>query len=194
MIRICGPRDRAPKDALVINTTSRSDNWSKGLSPFFLGPVPLYCGKVATNVENAWQFSKVYNCHVDDDTGDPTPAYFKWASGGWALERAVRYPMGKGVKPAYSWWDGERLTYLQARRKIYIPSYAGAVKKSEAFAELAKVWQQCQQEPSRDLWLWDFDGYDHVKHGVKLEDVPDRDDRKMGHAFVLAMLLEGLLS
>ena len=35
-----------------------SQEWSKGLSPFFLGPVPLWDGMVATNVENAWQYCK----------------------------------------------------------------------------------------------------------------------------------------
>ncbi len=202
MVRVCGPKDRAPKGALVINTTSHSDNWSKGLSPFFLGPVDLYGGQTAKNVENAWQFSKVYNCYVNDETQEPTKEYFSWASEGWALDRAIRYPMGKGTKPAYSWWDGQKLTYLQARRKIYIPAYSQAVVKTSAFEELKKVYKQCEtaaaeslgDDPIMSLWLWDFDGYDHVKHGVSLKEVPDRDDRKMGHAFVLAMLLEGILN
>jgi hypothetical protein len=192
MIRICGPRDRAPKGATTVNTTSCSPNWSKGLSPFFLGPVKLYGDYVAKNVENGWQFAKVYNCYVDDDTLDPTKQYFEWAATGWGLDRAVRYPMGKGAKPAYSWWDGQKLPYIEARKKIYIPLYGGAVQKSDAWQELKKTYAECKAS-GNDLWLWDFDGYDHVKHGVSLEEAPDRDDRKMGHAFVLAMLLEGIL-
>lgn len=39
----------------VINTTSHSNNFSKGLSPFNLGPVFLYNGYQSRNVENAWQ-------------------------------------------------------------------------------------------------------------------------------------------
>lgn len=31
---------------------------ARRLSPFFLGPVALYDGHVAKNVENAWQYSK----------------------------------------------------------------------------------------------------------------------------------------
>lgn len=38
LVNICGYRDK-PKNKLVINTTSRSTDFGKGLSPFFLGPV-----------------------------------------------------------------------------------------------------------------------------------------------------------
>ena len=55
MIYVCGPKDPRKKDA--INTTSRSDNWGRELSPFFLGPVILTGAKniVSQNVENGWQ-------------------------------------------------------------------------------------------------------------------------------------------
>lgn len=33
MIKVIGPNNPTPTDGIVINTTSRSDNWSKGLSP-----------------------------------------------------------------------------------------------------------------------------------------------------------------
>lgn len=66
-----------------VNTTSRSkEPWSKGLSPFFLGPVTLYDGTSATNVENAWQFAKVYEEHLDA-AGNPSPAYFEWSRQGF---------------------------------------------------------------------------------------------------------------
>ena len=61
----------------AIDTTSRSKSWSQGLSPFYLGPCQLYNGYVAKNVENAWQYSKVYMEHVDQDS-NPTPEYFEW--------------------------------------------------------------------------------------------------------------------
>jgi len=43
---------KLPEDAIIINTTSRSSNWSRGLSPFFLGPIYLYDG--FASVESAW--------------------------------------------------------------------------------------------------------------------------------------------
>ena len=84
-----------PTDGLIVNTTSRSqEDWSRELSPFFLGPVKLYGWNTAKNVENAWQYSKVYDRHLDD-FNRPSQEYFQWAKDGWAKETADRYPMGK---------------------------------------------------------------------------------------------------
>jgi hypothetical protein len=44
-----------------------------------------------------------------------------------------------------------------------------------------------------EVAFWDFDGYDHVSLGMSLADVLHCEERKMGHAFVLAMMLEGLI-
>jgi len=168
----------------VINTTSRSNNWSKEFSPFTLGPVTLYGGYCAKNVENAWQFSKVYKEHTDAN-GEPTKDYFNWAKKGWGDTYAHRYPMGKGSVPLYSYWDGEKLDYIEARRKIYAPLYAKAVIHTNAFDQLFHIYQ------SGDTFaLLDFDGYDYLSLGMNLKDVANDPKRKMGHAFVLANLLE----
>jgi len=189
MIHVIGTRDKkdAPKGSTVINTTSTSDTWSQRLSPFLLGPVQLYGGHIARNVENAWQYSKVYPCYVDKD-GNPTSAYFDWAQNGWNDPKAHRYPMGKDVKPLYSYWDGEHLDYVQARRRIYIPVYANAVKDTEAFHQLKNIAVMFD-----DLYLWCFDGYNHKKLSLTYDQVIDDPNRKMGHSFVLAMLLDGFL-
>jgi hypothetical protein len=181
MIRICSPRSKISE--FVINTTSRSNNWSKGLSPFFLGPVALYGEYKAQNVENAWQYSKVYEEHAEN--GEPTPDYFIWAKAGWAKDSADRYPMGKGRKPLYSWWDGQKLPYVEARKRIYAPLYAGAVENTDAYKMLKEI-----HEFRGDICLWDFDGYDHHKLNMTYQDVLDCPSRKMGHAFVLAMMLD----
>jgi len=100
MIFICGPRDKSPYGAEVVNVTSHSKDFGAGLSPFHLGPVELYDGYVAKNVENAWQYAKGYSNHVEN--GNPTEEYFRWAKAGWENPRAVRYPMGRGAIPEYS--------------------------------------------------------------------------------------------
>ena len=191
MIHICGPKTKVPDESVVINTTSRSNNWSKGLSPFFCGPVDLYKwnGKeyIAKNVENAYQFSKVYYCHLDKE-GNPSEEYFKWAEKGWNSDRAFRYPMGKGVSPAYSFWNGEKLTYIEARKKIYIPIYSKAVVRTDAYNKLVEMI-----DILGDVWLWDFDGYDHRAYNMDYDEVINSTVRKMGHAFVIAMLLEKYL-
>lgn len=171
-----------PYGGLYIDTTSRGNN--KDLSPFFLGPVPTYVPNImATNVENLWQYSKVYPIHEHN-----SQVYFDWRDKGWATQRAVRYPMGKGSKPLYSYWDGQRLDYIQARKTIYAPTYANAVIKTQSYAMLYNTVITGQ-----DIVLGDFDGYDYVKMGMTLKEVINNPSKIMGHAFVLAMLLEGTI-
>lgn len=196
---VVGPRDPRPprstpkakglgiadsNTVASINTTSRSNDFGKGLSPFFLGPVKLSYGHSAKNVENGWQYSKVYAEHLDSD-GDAGADWWAWAEAGWAKDTAVRYPMGKGSVPEFSFWDGNKLSYIEARARIYIPLYAKAVRKTEAFAKLREIYRTVDT-----LYLWDFDGYDHRAYGLSLMEVPFQEDRKMGHAFVLAMMLQ----
>jgi hypothetical protein len=66
--------------------------------------------------------------------------------------------------------------------------YSEAVKKTSAFEKLKKM-----HEEGQDLYLWDFDGYNHKVYNLSYEEVINTPDRKMGHAFVIAMLLEGYL-
>jgi len=186
-VRCIGPRD--PYDPESIDTTSRSRNWSRGLSPFILGPVPLYEGAgipEATNVENVWQFSKLYEVHTDEDD-KPTQEYWDWARKGWSDPKAHRYPMGKGVRPIHSLWDGEELGYIEARKKIYIPIYGNALVKSEAFLTLLALYRE-----KGKVTLWDFDGYDHLAMGRNFKDVVNDPFRSLGHSFVIAYLLEKL--
>jgi hypothetical protein len=172
-----------PDDAIVIDTTSRSDNWSKELSPFFVEGGPLYGNYYAKNVENAWQFSKIYEQF--DDNGKPKPEYFTWAQKGWNSKYAYRYPMGKGAKPLYSWWNGKKLDYIEARKKIYVPIYGRGVLKTKAFKKLLYIYRTTK----KDIYLVDFDGYNHIKMGKTLTEVMKDPNMKMGHAFVLFSLL-----
>lgn len=189
MVKLIGPRDKDHLNQIkmegltVINTTSRSNGWSRGLSPFFAGPVKLYGGYSARNVENAWQYSKVYSEHINQ-SGNPTDEYWTWANQGWNKSKADRYPMGKGRIPEYSYWDGEKLNYVEARKKIYVPLYIKAVAPSPAFKTLKKLYKE-----KRKIYLWDFDGYDYLAMNKSLRDVINDPIHKTGHAFILAMLL-----
>jgi hypothetical protein len=183
---VCGPRDYAPKE--YINTTSVSKTWSKELSPFFLGPVKLYSYFYSYNMENAWQYSKVYSQYAGRNNY-PMPEYFAWATSGWADKKAHRYPMGlKGVKPLYSFWDGEQFTYVEARKRIYAPLYHKLVVKTDAYKKLQDMYSA-----GEEIWLWDFDGYNHQQIGMSYGEVINSQERKMGHAFIIAMSLENQL-
>jgi hypothetical protein len=170
-------------DGYGLDVTSRSELW-RGLSPMLLGPVMLYNGMWSANMENAWQYAKVYPGYEDP------AAYWPWASAGWAGHWAVRYPMGKNAVPLHSLWGGEKLGYITARQRIYIPLYTQAVR-FYAGALLAAL--RNQHARTGELVLRDFDGYDHRALGYTWADVINNPTRKMGHGHVLAMMIEGVL-
>lgn len=55
----------------------------------------------------------------------PTPtiidSWYEWSQNGFNNLNAVRFPKGKGAKPLFSLWHGEKLNYIEARKKIYAP-------------------------------------------------------------------------
>lgn len=185
MLHVTHKFSKIPSGALSIDTTSAKGLWSE-LSPFVLEGGPLYGAHEAIRHENAWQFAKLYAEHADAQ-GEPTEAYWTWAKNGWADSRAHRYPMGKGAKPLCSLWDGKRLSYIEARKVIYAPLYARAVVKTKAYAELREMLRTSAE----DIYLRDWDGYDHLIKNLTISEVANNPRKKMGHAFVLWALLMG---
>lgn len=209
MIKIISKQNSIPTDGIVIDTTSHSHTWSKGLSPFYLGPVEICEGLYAKNVENAWQFSKIYKNHFDENGFIKVKEYINWAIKGFEDSFAHRYPMGKGAKAEFSvnifkfgtYTDSDGIktadycpgakhfSYIEARKELYIPFYSKTVRESEAYMKLEDIFFN----ERKDIYLVDFDGYDHKALGRSYQEVVDDPDRKMGHAFVLGMMLEGLI-
>lgn len=183
IVRVLRLWDKMPEGSYVVSTVSKSQTaWERQLSPFVLGPCDLYDELTSRNMENAWQFAKVYREHLDGDK--IRPEYWEWAYRGWDDRRAHRYPMGKGRRPEFSLWCGERLGYVEARKRIYVMLYAEAVMRTQAYLHLRRLLNK-----HKDLTLLDYDAYDHHAMGMSLTDVLNNPHRKMGHAFVLAMLL-----
>ena len=183
MIRIVGKRGKGSfesqldeaakgKEFVQIDCTSgNKDEVMRGLSPFYLGPVECYDGLKSETFERAWQCAKVYPWMENAD-GYPSEGYFAWRDMMWAkkgFERKIdiRFPVGKGNarKCEYAWWkvNGtfERLKYIPARKAIYIPLYAKAVVKTEAYRRLVEL-----RDSGKNLMLIDFDGYNihHPKY------------------------------
>lgn len=214
MIRIVGKRGKGSfesqldaaalgQDFVQIDCTSgnKDEVMMKGLSPFYLGPIGCYDGLVAQRFERAWQCAKVYPWMVGTD-GNPDERYFAWRDEMWAKEgfadkREIRFPAGKGNvgKCLYAWWKvgGEfrKLGYVAGRKEIYIPLYAKAVVKTEAYRRLCEL-----RDAGKNLMLIDFDGYNvhHPHYNFTYNDAIHCPILKMGHGFVLAMLLEGLIT
>jgi len=181
-------RTKNPYSCPEVSTVSNCGGIYTDLSPFVLGPVQTYIpGIVARKFENLWQFSKVYKEHVNKD-GYPSTAWYVWRAIGWADVHAHRYPMGKGRKPEYSWWNLVKLGYIDARKQIYAKVYAEHVVKTKSYEYLSRLYSIRGEATLRD-----YDAYDHIKMSMSLHDVINNPDRIMGHAFVLAMMLEGCL-
>lgn len=177
-----------PKDAIIIDITSNSKTDGKWLSPFFLGPTKLYDGYIAKNIENAYQFSKIYSEYVDIDN-NPTSSYWDWAQQGWTNPKPIKYPLGAWVKHLYHYWNGCKLSDLEARKEIFVPLYTNAVKHTKAFEKLKNLYQRTK----KDIILLDYEGYDHRLLNLTLIDVLNHKDYHIGQGFVLCMMLEGIL-
>lgn len=185
MLYFASPRESINfKQIKHINVTSHSTDKFRALSPFLLGPVELYGNYISKNMENGWQFCKVYSEHADA-LGNPTARYFSWSRAGWSSERAFRYPMGKGTKPLYSYWNGRKLDYIAARKEIYIPLYSKAAAKTKEFKELQELYKK------EDLLIVDFDVYD--RGVLDWDSIIACESRKMGHGFVLGMMIDGFV-
>jgi hypothetical protein len=95
--------------------------------------------------------------------------------------------MGKGAIPLYS-FNGQKLSYVEARKKIYIPLYRRAAQLAVSSLQMI-----LDQRLINRLWLMDFDGYDHIAEKKSFEDVVNDPNMKMGHAFVIWGMLTGVL-
>lgn len=194
MIRVFNKFEPVPEHFVEVDTTSRGS--FKDLSPFYLGPYhwndPLFGNMTCKRFENLWQYSKVYQEHIiyiNLEGYKYTPDhpiglhYYEWRKRGFSQDRAERYPMGKGKKPLFTLWKGQRYSYIEARKKIYIPIYSELVLKTKSYALLYDWVLQ-----GRDIALRDFDGYDHVAKDMALHDVIDS-SKSLGHAFIIYGLL-----
>ncbi len=158
------------------------------LSPFVLGPIQTYVSdQSAQRFENLWQFSKVYSEHLKEN-GDPNADWYMWRVRGWKSKKAYRYPMGRGRKPEYCWWEHEKLGYIEARKRVYARVYADNVIHTSSFNLLQKLYTI-----RGNVTLRDYDAYDHINMGMSMKDVINNPDRIMGQAFALAMILEDCL-
>ena len=213
MIRIVGKRGKGSfesqldeaakgKEFVQIDCTSRNADkvMREGLSPFYIGPVECYDGLQSQTFELAWQCAKVYPSRADE-AKEPTERYFQWRDMNWGKvyprdfpnDAAIRHPERPDDKSSdclYARWkvggEFQRLGYIAARKAIYMPLYAKTVVKTEAYRRLVEL-----RDSGKNLMLIDFDGYNihHLKYNFTYNDAIHCPLLRMGHGFVLAMLL-----
>lgn len=160
------------EDRIIINVTSRSDDRAvaRQLSPFFIGPVTGPDGATAPNLEVFWQVGKVFPHH--DNAGSPSGDYFAYR------ERMYGAPLGSIPKPVmrhpyrefgykaddmlyWPCWNKEKkeyeaLSYLEARKKIYVPAYAKLVANTPVLEYMRRLLDE-----GKKLALLDFDGFNY---------------------------------
>jgi hypothetical protein len=172
-IRICGQKAKVKATEKAINPTLKA--W-KELLPINLGPCLIYGGKVAKNVESAWESTKVYEEFTHE--GQPKEDYFKWAA-----EQLNNDEVKKNKSPIlYHMWNNRKLGIIEARKSIYAPLYIKAVTMTDSWAKLKELYRGPKPIVIRDPSSYDLKDrsltevlYDHKK--------------PFGFSFLLMMLL-----
>ena len=224
----------------VIDVTSHNPDpvFRSEISPMYIGPVVTPDGVTCNVFELLWQCSKVYPCHVGPD-GEPTGDYFTWRNARFAEPRPslsdkssvkrfrhINTELSANHEDArYSLWYNkntgkyDHLSYVQARKKIYIPEYARLVSGTETFRKLKE-----RVDAGEKLAFMDYDAFNIYSESAKgkeferyldrckkrkaepsltrndytrlctMKDVIDCPFVSVGHGFILKALLQGDIS
>jgi hypothetical protein len=206
-----------------ISIISTGPSWSRELSPLILGPVnDPKTGLISKNVENFWQFLKVYEdipkttfkkinkiwtCAAQKhakvsniEEWEILPQWEEWRDAGFKMDLGIRFPAGTGNKrikmglrrnPLFSYYNNERLGYIDARKAIYVPTYMRLSKLTKAYKYIFNLWKN-----GKNIMFIDFDGpqIEQYPNGIEInskitEEKLNDPSRPLGHAYVLCMAL-----
>lgn len=223
---------------IVVDVTSRvirdkkmmneHPNIHKDFSPFYVGPIITSDGLSANIFEHFWQASKVFPCHVDRN-GNLSKEYFEWRKYWFNQPKVIDKTISRrphtilGYKDNdclfsvyYNGSDYERLSYIEARKKIYVTEYAKKIVNTDSYK-----WLESLVKDGKKVALVDFDGFNYYyikakeklyngyinkckKNGfipsASLMDFTSINDMKtaincsftpVGHSFVIKALLQG---
>ena len=84
----------------------------------------------------------------------------------------------------------EKLDYVSSRKKVYIPEYAKLIVNTDSFKYLKELY-----ESGKKLALCDFDAWNYygpnLDQDTTIKDVVNNPAYKVGHGYVIKMLLQG---
>mmetsp|Transcript_25072 Transcript_25072/g.31901 ORF Transcript_25072/g.31901 Transcript_25072/m.31901 type:complete len:283 (-) Transcript_25072:93-941(-) len=172
------------------------NNKYQALSPMVLGPVYDENGELfAENVEDAWQCSKVFTSHLNGcsvDSMEWVKNWQEWSKRGRFSKEARRHrQLQRGDQTLFSYYMGDKLTYVQARKRMYCRWYQQTVVETDAFKDL-----KARHMDGIDLLLLEYDGLD--RNDPEQNKDLDRESLHtflndphtiFGHGLVLACLL-----
>lgn len=166
-----------------INCCTSSKSFSC-LSPMKLGPIKEK-GLVSENLENFWQFSKVWKDDLDEE-GNIKEEFYKRRKKAFASKKATRHVPGKkGKYCEFVLWGEERLDFYEAKKKIYCKLYEKYAVKTQAFKELLDMI-----EGGYNIQILGYDGRDIKDISTfPYEEEMRSSEHIFGHEIVLAHLL-----
>lgn len=185
-----------PSDAIALNVTSWSKEWTRCLSPYFLGPVEVAPGIWAKSIENGFQYSKLYPDFAKND--EPLPEWWFWAQAGWRNPRPIHHPFGKKRADlgyvvvedhGSNFFKWKIISHDEARNIFFVRWYADLVQKTPEYQALKELYQHAEQ----DIYLVDFEGYLYDREHLKMADIL-ASPVPFGQGMVLSWLLIGELS
>lgn len=183
-----GPKTHPRREGyLNIDVTSGTMSRFKALSPMLLGPTNTIPS--AQNIENLWQFSKVFEGDLDEE-GNLTKDYLDRRNAGYADTKAHRRSKRVGSFQ-FHYWKGKRIKRLKARKEIYVRNYMNLAKKSQVYKEL-----EIMVNNGTNIQIIGYDGIDYDasndKNGSLMKKMYINPDIKFGHELVLAAMLLGI--
>jgi len=172
-IRIYSKKQRIPKDLSII----KIDDYP-GLDPVNIGPLNLYKGWRSNNLHNAWEYSKVYKEYTSN--GQPTQAYWDWASKGWDSDKPAKVSKKKYM---YHVWDGAKYGIIEARKRIFASIYIKSIFDTKDYAELRNAVNNC----NKTVAIVASQSLDYKKSS--LTEALFSPDKEFGYAFLLVMMI-----
>ena len=177
-----------------INVGPGSRGDYKQLMPCNLGPIPLRFKSDKTsadvkNVENIWEFSKVFPKDIGTNE-KPIPEWFAARLKGWADpkgHRRAKKKLSDDIKPVFFWWGkDEKLGFLEARARIFCRVYDSMAVRTLAYRKLVELLKA-----GINVQILGLNAYDYVEEERSLYECIMDPNRAFGHEFVLAGLLTG---
>eukprot|EP00339_Tiarina_fusa_P024589 CAMPEP_0117007728 /NCGR_PEP_ID=MMETSP0472-20121206/7507_1 /TAXON_ID=693140 ORGANISM="Tiarina fusus, Strain LIS" /NCGR_SAMPLE_ID=MMETSP0472 /ASSEMBLY_ACC=CAM_ASM_000603 /LENGTH=162 /DNA_ID=CAMNT_0004709585 /DNA_START=268 /DNA_END=753 /DNA_ORIENTATION=- len=125
-----------------------------------LGPVHDENGNLfGSNIEDAWQCSKVFKsqlCGHSVDSGKWKKNWEEWSLRGRFSGEARRHrTQSRADETLFSYYMGEKLTYVEARKRMYCRWYHQTVVETAAFKDL-----RARHLAGINLVLLEYDGLD----------------------------------
>jgi hypothetical protein len=149
-----------------INVTKGARGVWSSFSPMRMGPFKIKVdtkeGKIVVmevkTLEGMHQPTKVWKGEFDEKKGRPKDEWYDRRDEIFASENPPRHiKKGSGENknvPMFSWWEGEKKSYLEMRKVEYCPYYVEGALKCEGWKKLDELLAS-----GVNVQVMDYDGY-----------------------------------